>query len=186
MPGPTPSRRTVSELAKRSAIRGQLSPAQRQAVGLFACGATVAVVAAETGVSPSTIRKWKNDDRFAREVDLACREIQQSVVRQLAARLPGVITSLADDAMDPALRPSERTAAAKVLLDRLPLSNVTAYETGAARQTARDDASPHPVETATLQAIWGMMTETARLNDANAQRVRASLEHPPIVGEIDP
>lgn len=89
-----------------------------QAVLLLARGGSSDSVGQELGVSGRTIRRWREDPEFERDVQAARRELLSEAVAALGAAARDAITALHAALQDES--PAVRVRAASVLLSALP------------------------------------------------------------------
>jgi hypothetical protein len=184
--GPAADDAAVADVA----LCPQLTPVQHKAAVLLAAGAKPALVAEQCDVNVAAVRGWQKLPAMQREVDALVRHGQQALLRQAYGRLPAVLSALMDDATNMELRPTERAAAAKILLDRIPLTPSMAFDTDEARQEAKQatEGAARYVPPVEMLDILRAEIEITRINNANAARASrmTTYEGPRVIeGELD-
>ena len=101
----------------REAETGQLKPSQGRAVVALLREPTVAKAARHVGVNERTLRRWLADPGFRAALDDARREVFGEVLTRMQGGAEKALEALHGVLDDDAARPSEKVAAARVLLD---------------------------------------------------------------------
>lgn len=113
---------------RRAVAKAELRPEQRRAAALIAIGASDADVCAEAKIARATLTAWRRKPAFVAEVNGCVDQMQRLTIRRARSYVPDALEALHKIVTDPQATRGERTAAARVLLDRIPLRPETAIE----------------------------------------------------------
>lgn len=94
-----------------------LKPQQTQALNLLLQGRTQSAVAAELGISRTTLNSWLKLAEFQTQLTEGQMELWHAALNRAIASTEDAIQTLATICRDPAAKPSDRIAAASRLLD---------------------------------------------------------------------
>ncbi len=111
----TSQRQTRQDLSAR--VRSELSPRQMLAMGALLAGGTLAHAASSSGVSQRTVARWLDQPAFVQKLQAATDQLIDDVVARVRFRALRAADTLTSLHQDPNVRPCDRIAAARTLLD---------------------------------------------------------------------
>ena len=180
----------MSSSTQSSATNLASHPRRARAKELMLAGRTDREIAAELGVDPSTVWRWRTDPSFSEELDREQRERFAQVGERLSALVPRAVDTLGEILSDPATPPMLRVRCAETILDRAAWSGgaqerrvqaqVKAEVDGFIRHLVDklDELDPNAVDKLleALKAPWPEPMEPSK--DATATRPRIVVEYP--------